>query len=257
MISQEPALTVTDLHMCFTQHKLFKPKQKTHVLKGISFILHKGESLAVIGLNGAGKSTLLRVMAGIFEPDAGRVINHGVSTSLLGFSRGTFPECSGRDNIIMLLMLQHCFSRKQATAMVDKVTAYAELEDVIDAPLYTYSSGMQARLRFSIAMQASADVLLVDEILSVGDLPFKKKSLASMRQKLQSGETVVLVSHALQDIKEFCTRAVWIEHGELIADGPAEDIVGEYEKFYANSRKTRKQAETKPLLNVASSCSAQ
>ena len=233
MIEQIPAITVSDLHVTFRRRALFKPCQQAHVLKGISFTLNKGEALAVIGFNGAGKSTLLRVMAGILNPDSGQIINHDVSTSLLTFAGGIFPECSGRDNIIMSLMLQQSLKISEAEALVNAVASYAELEEHIDAPMKTYSSGMLARLKFAVAMQATPDVLLVDEVLAVGDFPFRKKSMASMHNKLSSGETIVFVTHALREVREFCTRAIWIENGQLVADGPAKDVVKDY-SVYAN-----------------------
>lgn len=231
MIEQVPAITVSDLHVIFRRRRLFKPIQEAHVLKGISFTLNKGEAMAVIGLNGAGKSTLLRVMDGILMPDSGSIVNHGVTTSLLNFSGGLFPECSGRDNIIMGLMLQQNLKISEAEQLVGQVASYAELEDHIDAPMKTYSSGMLTRLKFAVAMQATPDVLLVDEVLAVGDFPFRQKSMASMREKLTSGETIVFVTHALNEVREFCTRAIWIEDGRLVADGPAKDIVKEYSEY--------------------------
>jgi ABC-type polysaccharide/polyol phosphate transport system ATPase subunit len=226
-----PALTIADLHVCFTRKNLFKPAQKFHVLKGISFTVNRGESIAIIGFNGAGKSTLLRVMAGILESDRGGVINHGVSTALLTLAGGIFPECSGRANTVMLLMLQQRMGRHDAEGQVDRIAAYAELEGAIDAPMKTYSSGMLSRLKFAIATQAHPDVLLVDEILAVGDFPFRQKSIATMRNKLSSGDTVVFVTHALAEVRNFCRRAIWLESGCVMADGEANYVVREYVKY--------------------------
>ena len=123
--------------------------------------------------------------------------------------------------------------------MVDDIAAYAELEHVIDSPLEIYSSGMRSRLQFAIATQARPDVLLVDEILAVGDLPFRQKSLATMRAKLSSGDTVVLVSHVLNEIQEFCQRAIWLEDGIILADGPVKGVVREYEQYAKTLGKTK------------------
>lgn len=226
-----PAITVNDMHVRFVSRRIFKKTVGAHVLKGVSFTLNRGDSLAVIGFNGAGKSTLLRVMAGILTPDAGKCVNHGVSTALLALGVGVFPECSGRANTVMQLMLQLGVSKREAEGMVGDIAAYAELEHIIDTPLETYSSGMRTRLQFAIATQARPDVLLVDEILAVGDLPFRQKSLATMRAKLSSGDTVVFVSHALDEVREFCQRAVWLEDGVILADGPVKDVVQEYEQY--------------------------
>lgn len=225
-----PALTLENVKVQFTRRAIFRPSQTIHVIKGISFAVNRGESVAIIGFNGAGKTTLLRVMAGILEPDSGLLINHGVSTSFLALSGGIFPECSGRANTIMLLMLQLGLTRKNAEALVDHIAAYAELEDAIDLPMKTYSGGMLARLKFAVATQANPDVLLVDEILAVGDFPFRQKSIATMREKLSSGDTVVFVTHALNEVRDFCHRAVWLESGSVVADGDAKSIVREYIK---------------------------
>ncbi|MDR2893478.1 MAG: ATP-binding cassette domain-containing protein [Deltaproteobacteria bacterium] len=230
--TQVPAITVDDMHVRFVRKRLFKKTAEAHVLKGISFTLNKGDSLAVIGFNGAGKSTLLRVMAEILAPDAGKCLNHNVSTALLAMGVGMFPQCSGRVNTVMQLMLQLGIGKREAESMVDGIAAYAELERVIDDPLTTYSTGMSMRLQFAIATQSRPDVLLVDEILAVGDLPFRQKSIATMRAKLSSGDTVVFVSHALNEVRELCQRAIWLENGIILADGAAKDVVKEYVQYF-------------------------
>jgi len=222
------ALALDDVHVRFTSRALFRPTRTHHVLNGVSSTVSCGEALAIIGFNGAGKSTLLRVMSGILEPDGGAVVNSGVSTALLTLSGGIFPECSGRANTVMLLMLQQGLRRSEAEALVDPIAAYAELEDSIDAPMKTYSSGMLSRLKFAIATQASPDVLLVDEILAVGDFPFRQKSLVTMREKFLSGTTMVVVTHALNEIKDYFQRTIWLESGKILADGDTRFVIPEY-----------------------------
>lgn len=230
MMQNSPAITMSNLHITFSRRNLFGPALHNHVLKGINLTLNKGDALGIIGYNGVGKSTLLQVMAGILEPDKGIVTNHGVTAALLNFGGGFFPDCTGRDNIIMALMLQGK-TLEGASSLVDEIIEYSELKQAIDAPMKTYSSGMEARLRFATALQSSPDILLVDEVLAVGDLPFRQKSLKSMRAKLSSGETVVFVSHAMPEVREFCTRVVWMEGGRIVADGAANDVVKEYVSF--------------------------
>ena len=233
MSTNTPAYTLTNAHVRFRTKRLFRPAREHHILKGVSLTVRRGEALGIIGLNGAGKSTLLRLMAGILEPDSGSVVNHGVTSALLSFSGGLFPECSGRANAVMLLMLQQKISAAEAEAMVDKVTAYAELEHAIDRPLRTYSTGMLARLKFAIATQADPDVLLVDELLAVGDTAFAMKSYATMAEKLSSGGTSVLATHLLDVVSSFCQRAVWVEHGRIVAEGGAEYVVAAYKDSLA------------------------
>jgi ABC-type polysaccharide/polyol phosphate transport system ATPase subunit len=241
MTSNIPAITIEDLHIIFRQRRLFRSAYSLHALKGTTFTVNEGDSLAVIGRNGAGKSTLLRVIAGVLEPDKGEVVVHGnKSVGLLALGLGIFPECSGRANIIMQLMLQRGITRKEAEEMVDPVIEYAGLRDAIDMPLRKYSNGMGARLKFAIATQTSPDILLVDEVLSVGDQPFKEKSLETMRQTLKSDKTVVFVSHAINEIKQLCNRVVWIEHGNLIMDGETEPVLEAYLEYCKEQRALNK-----------------
>lgn len=236
-MSLVPTVSVKNLHITFTQRKLFRAPQTLHAVRGVSFTVYEGDSLAIIGRNGAGKSTTLRVIAGVLEPDAGEVVIYGRrSVGLLALGLGIFPECSGRANIIMQLMLQRNISRKEAEAMVAPVAEYAGLGEAIDWPLKKYSNGMGARLKFAIATQTSPDILLVDEVLSVGDQPFKEKSLATMRDILQSERTVIFVSHAINEIRQLCNRVAWIENGELIMIGETESVLEAYLQYCREQR---------------------
>jgi lipopolysaccharide transport system ATP-binding protein len=207
------------------QHRIYK------ALKSVSFTLYRGETLGLIGRNGAGKSTLLRLIAGILLPDAGRITTHCPgSISLLTLQLGFSSELSGRDNAIMGAMLMG-YSRSQANERLDGIIAFSDLGDWIDEPLKTYSSGMRARLGFAVAMETSPDILLVDEVLGVGDEAFRRKSVKAMKEKMGSNQTVVFVSHQPQIIKELCSRVVWIEEGVTRMEGETNDIMAEYEQW--------------------------
>lgn len=199
-------------------------------LNDISFDLHIGESLGIIGRNGSGKSTLLRVLAGIINPDSGACINHGYSTALLSMGIGFDKMLSGRHNAILSGLLLGFRKRDVIDRMID-IIAFAELHDFIDQPLYTYSSGMRARLGFAVALNLDPDILLVDEALGVGDAQFKARSSEAMREKIQSNRTAVLVSHSPDTIQKLCQRTAWIDRGELRALGPTDDVLKGYHQF--------------------------
>ncbi len=206
-------------------------------LRNVSFDLHQGESLGVIGGNGAGKSTLLKLLSGIIQPDKGEIVNRGHSAALLSLQLGFDPNLSGRDNAIVSGLLLG-FRRKQVEQKLDEIIVFSELGEFIDNPLHTYSSGMRARLGFSVAFHIEPDILLVDEVLGVGDADFQRKSRAVMESKVASDKTIVLVSHSGYTIKKLCNRAVWIEHGETQLEGDPAEVVGAYEA-YLESRKGR------------------
>ena len=199
-------------------------------LKDVSFDLNHGEALGVIGRNGAGKSTLLRLMAGITKPDKGTVFNNGVTASLLSLQVGFVPYLTGRKNAILsglLLGLRYHEVEEKMNEMIE----FSELGDFIDQPINTYSSGMTARLGFSVAFHADPDVLLIDEVLGVGDADFRRKSTDVMKAKIKSNKTVVLVTHSAGTIKELCDRTVWIHGGVTRAEGKTEEVLKEYEGF--------------------------
>ncbi len=191
--------------------------------------LYHGEAVGVVGGNGAGKSTLLQLLAGILAPDRGRVVNHGVRVSLLALQLGFIPHLSGRDNIILSGMLLG-LRRRAITARMTEIIDFSELQDSIDDPVHTYSAGMRARLGFAIAFQVEPDILLIDEVLGVGDAAFHRKSSKAMREKiLARDKTVVLVSHQAAVLRELCDRAVWMDHGVTRAAGRVDEILNLYE----------------------------
>jgi lipopolysaccharide transport system ATP-binding protein len=186
---------------------IFRKAQYFQAIKGINLDIHRGETLGLVGRNGAGKSTLLRVIAGIIQPDEGVMINRGVSVSLLALQAGFDPELSGRDNAIISGMLMG-YLRRQVEAKLEEITEFSELGDFMHQPVKTYSSGMRSRLGFAVAMHVMPDVLLLDEILSVGDASFRKKAESEMMKKLHSNQTVVLVSHSEDQIDRVCDRKI-------------------------------------------------
>lgn len=204
-------------------------------LKEVSFDVLKGEILGIIGRNGAGKSTLLRVLSGIILPDTGKVVKYCNKISLISLQAGFNPHLSGRENAIMAGLLQG-IGRSQIKEKMKEIIDFSELGDFIDMPVKTYSAGMRARLGFAIALQVKPDVLLIDEILGVGDEHFRLKSSQALRDLIRSDHTVVLVSHQANTIKELCDRAVLLEGGKTVVQGSPEDVLGEYERVVVGKR---------------------
>jgi lipopolysaccharide transport system ATP-binding protein len=196
-------------------------------LNDISFDLHRGETVGIIGRNGVGKSTLLRLIAGILEPDSGKIINHGARISLLSLGAGFVPHLSGRQNAILSGMLLG-LHRSEIAEKMEAIIEFSDLGQFIDQPLRNYSAGMRARLGFSVAIQVDPDVLLIDEVLGVGDEAFRKKSSTEMKRLIKSDKTVVLVSHSLPIVKELCDKVVWIENGFIKASGKTETVLELY-----------------------------
>lgn len=211
-------------------------KKKVHnetfeAVKHVSFQLQKGEILGIIGQNGSGKSTLLRSIAGVFSPNAGEIDLHGHSVSLMALGVGFKDSLSGRENIILSGMLLG-FKEKEIMEKMDRIVEFSELGEFIDRPVRTYSSGMHSKLAFSITAMLETDIMLVDEVLSVGDERFKKKSLGRMKELINDkNRTVIIVSHSIQTLKELCDRVLWLHSGEVKMLGEPEAVLKEYSKF--------------------------
>jgi len=201
-------------------------------LKDVSFDVHQGETLGVLGRNGAGKSTLLRMLARIIEPDRGQVeFSEGFRATLLSLQVGFSGQLTGRQNIVMSGMLLGV-ERKVMSQKMDDIVAYSGLDTFIDQPVRTYSSGMRARLGFAVTFFSDPDVILIDEVLGVGDAAFRTQSAALIKQKIRSDKTVILVSHSQSTIRSLCDRAIWIEDGCVRAEGSAVEVVDKYQASF-------------------------
>ena len=206
-----------------------KKSEKRTVLKNINLEIKKGETVALIGVNGSGKSTLLKLMTKIIYPTKGKIITNGKLTSLLELGAGFHPDFTGRENIYFNASI-FGLTRSEIESRIDDIIDFAELGDFIDSPVRTYSSGMYMRLAFSVAINVDAEVLLIDEILAVGDQHFQDKCFAKLRELKESNKTIVIVSHSLGSIKDLCDRAIWINNGEVRLDGKTKDVIDEYLK---------------------------
>ena len=197
-------------------------------LTDVSFDVEKGDVIGIIGHNGAGKSTLLKVISGIMKPTKGTIEAHGNIVPMLELGSGFDMELSGRENIYLNGAILG-YSEEFLNEKYDEIVAFSELGNFIEAPLRTYSSGMLARLAFSVACIVEPEILIVDEILSVGDADFQEKSRARMMELMTGGTTVFFVSHSLKQIREMCNKVVWLEHGKIQAIGKTEEICNMYE----------------------------
>lgn len=197
-------------------------------LQKVSFAVEKGDVVGIVGHNGAGKSTLLKVISGIMKPTYGSVKVYGSIVPMLELGSGFDLELSGRENIYLNGAILG-YSQKFLEEKYEKIIQFSELGDFIEAPLRTYSSGMLARLAFSVACIVEPEILIVDEILSVGDADFQEKSRARMMELMTGGTTVFFVSHSLKQIRQMCSKVVWLEHGKVQAIGKTEDVCDRYE----------------------------
>lgn len=223
--------TLISLRHVGVQYRLrggLRKRKQFWALKDVSLDLYHAESLGVIGRNGCGKTTLLKVLAGITQPDVGSVTHNGCRAALLALQAGFVPYLTGRENATLSgLMLG--FSRRDMENRMDAIADFAELGEFFDEPIFEYSAGMKSRLGFSVACQLDPDVLLIDEVLGVGDAEFRRKSTAVLRDKIKSEKTVVVVSHDANTIRSLCDRAIWIENGHARAEGTAEEVLLHYE----------------------------
>jgi teichoic acid transport system ATP-binding protein len=213
--------------------------KEVRAIRDVSFEVTSGTAMGIIGANGAGKSTLMRAMAGILPPTSGSIEVWGRASTLLALGVGFNNALSGRENII-LGGLASGLSRKEVDERADAIAEWTELGDFIDMPMRTYSSGMSARVGFSVAVHMEPDILMIDEALSTGDAHFREKANAKMAELRESARAMFLVSHGLGSIKEMCNDAIWLDHGELMMRGDPEDVVDAYMAFL----KVKKSATT-------------
>jgi homopolymeric O-antigen transport system ATP-binding protein len=215
-MNQDPHISLIDVGVRYRRRgNILKRSSYYQALQGVNLEINPGETLGILGRNGAGKSTLLRVISGILKPDSGRVINNNCTVSLLALQAGFDPVLNGRENAVLSGMLQGV-SRRDMHRKLDEINDYAELGEFFDEPVRTYSTGMRARLGFAIATITRPDVLLIDEVLSVGDQEFRKKSERTIVNKIRSGQSVVLVTHSLTQSELLCDRIVHIESGAAL-----------------------------------------
>lgn len=222
----KPLLSLRDVQMSYARRQTENPTYD--VLTGISLDVFPGEKLGLVGRNGAGKSTLLRIMAGIYAPSAGSLTHKpGIRIALLSLGLGFKDDLSGRDNAFLAGMLQG-LSRRQARAKLVAIEEFCELGSFFDEPVRSYSSGMRARLGFATALLNDADILLIDETLSVGDQAFRVKARAALQEQLAQDRAAVLVSHNDYQIKTVCSRAVCLHEGTIVSEGLPEAVLAEY-----------------------------
>lgn len=245
---KDVAVTVQNLHKSFRlphekhsglkqfilsrlQGKHNKGFESQHVLRDVSFEIKKGDFLGIVGRNGSGKSTLLKLLAGIYAPDKGIVNINGSLTPFIELGVGFNPELTGRENVFLNGALLG-FSRRDMEEMYDDIVDFAELGKFMDQKLKNYSSGMQVRLAFSIAIRAKSDILLLDEVLAVGDSAFQKKCFDYFRELRRNGQTVIFISHDMNAIREYCNRAIMIDKGRVVAEGSPDKVANKYIKLF-------------------------
>ncbi len=216
--------------------------EKREVLKGISFEVKKGEAIGLIGHNGCGKSTTLKLLTRIMYPDSGTIEMKGRVSSLIELGAGFHPDMSGRENIYINASI-FGLTKKEIDARLDDIIRFSELEEFIDNPVRTYSSGMYMRLAFSVAINVDADILLIDEILAVGDAGFQTKCFNKLKEIKANGTTIVIVSHSLGQIEQICERSYWIDKGLIVVSGPPKEVHPQYMDYMAKERIERTKAE--------------
>lgn len=244
VLDEDMAVTVRNLTMAFTLSKEKVDNLKEYVIKilkrqihykqfyaldDVNFDVKKGDHLAILGLNGAGKSTLLKAIVGVYKPSEGTVKTQGVIAPLLELGAGFDPDYSGKENIFLYGAILG-YDREYLQSKYDEIVEFSELGKFIDVPIKNYSSGMKARLGFSIATAVEPDILILDEVLSVGDAGFRKKSLTKVQSLFDNGVTVLFVSHNIQQVKEICDKAILLEKGKIIAQGDVDTVSNVYEK---------------------------
>ena len=238
---EEIAISVKDLDIYYTEMSRFslardgfeniKRAKRFHAVKNVSFEIPKGEIVGICGKNGSGKSTLLRAIAGIFSPDNGSIDLHDNTVSLLSIGVGFKKELSGYENIYLSGLLLG-YSEKEIDKKLKEIIDFAEIGDFIDKPVSSYSSGMYSKLAFSITAILETDIMLIDEVLSVGDVRFRQKSYNKMKELISDeNRTVVIVSHSSSTLKDLCDRVIWINEGKLMGDGQPNEIVTKYEEY--------------------------
>lgn len=240
--SLSPAVVMRDVHVTYTTYQSarldlqtllrhgpqHRKRREIHALRGVSLTVYRGETIGIVGVNGSGKSTMLRAVAGLLPATKGTIYARARPT-LLGVGQVLRPSLSGRENIL-LGGLALGLTRQQVLGLMDEIIEFSGLEDFVDLPMSAYSSGMKARLRFSVATAVIPEILLIDEVLAVGDRRFKRRSWQRIREIRENAGTVFVVSHNAREVLRTCTRAVWLDKGEIIAEGSPQEVIQAYNK---------------------------
>lgn len=238
MTTHNTLLQLDNVGVSYTTHVGLMQKKEFWALKDVSFSIKQGETIGIIGRNGAGKSSLLKILAGIISPTRGSITYNTDSVVLLSLQAGFVPYLTGRQNAMLSGMLLG-LSKKEMGIRINDIISFAELVDFIDEPLRTYSAGMKARLGFSVAIQADPEILLIDEILGVGDMAFREKSSEALHSRIKSNRTAVVVSHQMQTIKELCDKVLWIENRETRLFGEPDEVIEQYLETGPREKKTQ------------------
>jgi ABC-type polysaccharide/polyol phosphate transport system ATPase subunit len=225
-VIQERPDTLRELFSTFLRHE--SHYHDFDAVKNVSFEVPHGQMLGLIGRNGSGKSTLLKIVAGVYRPTAGNVQVRGSLAALIELGAGFHHELTGRENILLNGLLMG-YSKRQMQEREARIVEFAEIGDFIDAPVKQYSSGMYMRLAFSVATEIDPDILLIDEILAVGDAPFQQKCFERIQSFRQAGKTILFVTHAMAQVEKYCDRALLIDHGSIMADGRPDEVIRVYE----------------------------
>ncbi len=225
------------LKKVFTKTQLDRESLEVHALKGVSFTLEKSKNMGIVGTNGSGKSTLLRVISKTFLPDSGQIDIYTDDVQLLTLGAGFINELTGRENLVLNALLLGISKYELANGLTEEIIEFSELGEAIDLPMYTYSSGMKSRLTFSVAACIQPELLLLDEVFSVGDARFKQKSKSRIEEMIHSDKSVIMISHDTGAIERHCDTALWLHQGEVKMIGDAIDVMSEYENFVGHERR--------------------
>lgn len=221
--------------------------KKFYALDNINFEVKKGDRLAILGLNGAGKSTLLKTIVGVYKPTTGSITKKGVIAPLIELGAGFDSNYTGRENIYLYGAILG-YDRSYIDGKIDEIIEFSELGHFIEVPIKNYSSGMRSRLGFSIATAVNPDILILDEVLSVGDAKFRKKSLAKVKSLFDTGVTVLFVSHNIDQVKAICNKAILLEHGKIIAQGDVEEVAAVYEDKITKTKPKKAKKKPTPVV---------
>lgn len=234
-----PHEKISSLRGVFVNFFKKKTFEQFKALDGVSFEVKKGEFFSILGKNGSGKSTILKILVGIYQPDSGKIHTSGLISPFLELGIGFNPELSGRDNVYLNATVLG-MTKKQIDAKFDEIIAFSELEKFVDQKLNRYSSGMQVRLAFSVAIHANRDILLMDEVLAVGDMNFQKKCLDTFRKFKKEGKTIIFVSHDIEAVREFSDRAMVLNKGKIETIGGTNEVIEKYIEIMKNNQEKNK-----------------